>query len=298
MAIAELAGRQHGAVAHRQLLALGFSAAAIQRLVRSGYLHRRYLGVYAVGHTVLTLQGHWMAAVLTCGEDAVLSHRDAAMLHGLRRFSRPAIDVSARRSRHQQYGITLHRPRRLHPDDVMVVERIPVTTVERTLLDVAEVVVPRVLKYVFDEAVRQRLIDMHAMDALLGRSNGRRGLKRLARLIAKAREHVPYTRSDFERDFLELCRELGLPEPAVNVWIAGHEVDFLWEHLKLVVELDSRTYHEAKAAMEADAIRNADLALAGYRVVPITDRRFYGEREEVRRSLASLIPISEKPIAA
>jgi hypothetical protein len=239
-----------------------------------------------------------MAAVLACGEGAVLSHRDAAMLHGLRQFARPAIDVSAGRSRHHQYGITVHRPRRLHPDDCIVIERIPVTTVERTLLDLAEVVAPRQLKYAFDEAERLRVFDMRAMDALLDRSRGRRGLKHLARLIANARPHVPYTRSDFERDFLELCRELGLPEPAVNVWVAGHEVDFLWEHLKLVVELDSRTYHEAKAALEADAIRNADLALAGYRVVPITDRRFYAEPDEVRRSLAHLIPISSKPIAA
>jgi hypothetical protein len=296
--VAELATRQYGVVAHWQLVALGFSASAIYRMVRTGRLHPRYKGVYAVGHAVLTRQGHWMAAVLACGEEATLSHRDATMFHGLRQFARPAIDVSAARSRHHQYGITVHRPRRIHPDDRIVVERIPVTTVERTLLDLAEVVSPRVLKYVFDEAERLGRIDMRAMDALLDRSRGRRGLKALAKLLAKARAHVPYTRSDFERDFLELCRELGLPEPAVNIWVAGHEVDILWEHLKLIVELDSRTYHQARAAMEADAIRNADLALAGYRVVPITDRRFYAERDEVRRSLAHLIPISEKPIAA
>jgi hypothetical protein len=287
--VAELARRQHGVASHAQLVAAGLAPATIQRWLREGRLHRLYKGVYAVGHAVLTRQGRWMAAVLACGPGAVLSHRDAAMLHGLRSSARREIDVTSARSRVGHEGITLHRTRRLHPDDHLLVERIPVTSIERTLLDLAEVITPRQLKYAFDEAERLLLFDMRAMDALLDRSRGRHGLKVLKRLIAKARAHVPYTRSDFERDFLELCRELGLPEPAVNVWVAGHEVDILWEHLKLVVELDSRTYHEARAAMESDAIRNADLALAGYRVVPITDRRFYGEPDEVRRSLASLV---------
>jgi hypothetical protein len=285
-ALAELANRQHGAIAHRQLRALGYSEPAIQRLARAHLLHRLYRGVYAFGHAQLTRSGHWMAAVLACGDGAVLSHRDAAAAHGLRQNHRRDIDVTAARSRHAQAGITLHRVRTLSPGDKTVLDRVPVTTVERSLLDYAEVVSERQFNYAFDEADRRLLIDMHAMNALLARSNGRRGVKPLRARLGGVYAPIPFTRSDFERDFLELLRELGIPAPAMNVWVAGHEVDLVWWDRKLVIELDSRAYHEARAAREHDLVRNADLVLAGFRVLPISDRRFYTARPEVAATVA------------
>jgi hypothetical protein len=285
--IAELAHRQHGVVAHRQLIALGLSASAIQRRVRARQLHPLYRGVYAVGHRVLSRDGQWMAAVLACGEGAVLSHRDAAALWAIRQSARPAIDVTAPRSREGHDGITLHKVRRLDPRDCTLVDNVPVTTVPRTLLDLAEVVSVRQLQRAFEQAERLELIDLRAVDELIERSPGRHGVKALKTVIEVLRP-LPFTRSDFERDFLELCRELGLPEPAMNVWLAGHEVDCAWHDRRLVVELDSRTWHEARAAMERDRVRDADLLVAGYRTLRITYSRFYRERAAVKRTLEAV----------
>src|SRR4051794_37039456 len=131
--LAELAAQQRGVVARRQLRKLGFGRDAIDKRVASGRLHAVHLGVYAVGHSHLDLHGRWMAAVLACGPGAVLSHRDAAQLHGFYESWRRAIDLTAPgRSRHKSPLITVHRPRRLQSEDVTIKDRIPVTTVART----------------------------------------------------------------------------------------------------------------------------------------------------------------------
>jgi very-short-patch-repair endonuclease len=270
--IADLATRQHGVVGYRQLLWIGLGRRAIQYRVAAGRLHPLYRGVYAVGHRVMTLEGRWMAAVLACGQGAVLSHRDAAMLHGLRHSSRRDIDVTAVRGRARgQQGITIHRSRRLHPDDCIVEDGIPVTTIARTLLDLAEMLTPHQLARVAEEAERLGLFDLRALDELMGRSRGRRGLKPLTAVIAQMRPFVPMTRSELERAFLDLVRAAGLPEPAMNLWVEGYEVDAMWSEQRLIVELDGGTYHGTTAARRRDPIRDARLQLAGFRVVRVSD---------------------------
>lgn len=139
-AIPALAARQHGVVARKQLVALGLGRGAIAHRLAVGRLHRVHPGVYAVGHPLLAARGRWMAAVLACGRSALLSHRTAASLWGLMPTAAARTDVTTpARSRGGPPGIRIHRVRSLHPEDGATVDGIPVTSVSRTLLDLAEV---------------------------------------------------------------------------------------------------------------------------------------------------------------
>jgi predicted transcriptional regulator of viral defense system len=287
--LAALSARQHGVVARRQLVELGLHRNAIQHRLATGRLHPLYIGVYAVGHRAIGPHGRWMAAVLACGGEGVLSHRSAAALWGLRPTSRPDVEVSAPRSRGGRKGIAVHRVRRLHPDDWAIQNGIPVTTVARTLLDLAEVTDRADLARAFEEAERLRLLDVRSIERLMRRSRGRRGLRPLAALIAQERAPLPATRSELERRFVEVCGEAGLPRPAVNVVVAGLEVDMVWADRKLAVELDGYAFHRTRAAFERDRIRDASLALAGYRVLRVTHRRLEHQPAAVAETVRSLL---------
>jgi hypothetical protein len=288
--IAQLAARQHGVVTHQQLVELGFGRSGIQHRLRARRLHRLHRGVYAVGHPNLSESGRLMAAVLACGPDAVLSHQSAGALWGFRASQRRLIDVTApRRNQGRRSGIALHLVRDLHSEDRACVESIPVTSLARTLLDLAGVVRLDDLGRALEQAERLRLFDLLAVDALIERSYGRRGVRSLRRALLAYRELPHLTRSEFERRFLALCRDAGLPTPAANAWVIGHEVDVLWAEQLLVVELDSRSYHQTRAAFERDRIRDAALQLAGYLVLRVTRRRLDSEPEAVIRTIRSLL---------
>src|SRR4051812_23942207 len=162
--IARLAEAQHGVVAIWQLLELGLGRKAIEYWLRTGRLQPLYRGVYAVGHTALSLNGRLLAAVFSAGPLAVLSHRNAAMLWGLLKDSRPVIDVTTPdRGRTSKSRVRVHRVRSLHPDDVAVVDGVPVTSIARTLFDIARTEKPRHLRYALDQAERLRLLDVRAL---------------------------------------------------------------------------------------------------------------------------------------
>src|SRR3954447_4031840 len=259
-AIAGLAERQHGVVAARQLVALGLGRSAIARRVRAGQLHAWYRGVYAVGHRVLMREGRWMAAVLAAGPDAVLSHRSAAALWGIRPSGRSRIEVTApRRSRH---GIQVHQGR-LAPDEVTVYHGIPVTTPARTLVDLAAVLRPDQLGKAVNQA---EILRLPYPD--LARYTGRRGIKDLRRPAEPAA-----TRNDFEAGFLAFLSAHGLPAPLVNAPLSGVEPDFRWPHAKLIVELDGFGTHGTRRAFEADRARDRRLLTAGWRVMRATYRQ-------------------------
>jgi hypothetical protein len=233
-----------------------------------------------------------MAAVLACGPDAVLSHRSAAALWGLRPTGRSGIEVTAPRGRHGHHGITLHRVRQLHPHDRARREHIPVTAVPRTLLDLAEVVRVGQLERAVEASERLRLFDLAAVQALLARSPGRHGLAPLREVIA-AYVPQPVTRSEFERCLLPFCDAWGIRRPETNVVVEGHEVDALWREERLIGELDGRAFHDTAAAFERDRLRDTDLQLAGYKVLRITWRRLTREpaavAETLRRGLDSRV---------
>ena len=255
-----------------QLLALGFSMRAIQRLVQAGRLHRLYRGVYAVGHTRLSRRGRWMAAVLACGPGAVLSHRAAAALWELRAAPSGALDVTTGARRHHR-GIRCHTVRALHRADWTTVDGIPVTTVSRTLLDLAEHLSPQRLRTTMEAAQRLDLIDVKRIDATCARNPGRHGLKSLRAALGELRDHAPWTQSGLERRFLELIRGAGLPEPQTNVVVAGEVVDCYWPQHRLVVEVDSFKFHKTRCSFETDRRKDVKLQSAGLRVARITDDR-------------------------
>jgi hypothetical protein len=269
LAVADLAARSHGVVAHRQLLALGMTASMVQRWLDSGRLHRLHRGVYAVGHAALTGEGRWLAGVLACGPQAVLSHQPAAALLSLRRSSSPVIHVTTPR-RANPPGITVHRVRRLDPEDVTEHEQIPVTSVARTSLDLAGILTLRQLIRVLEQAERLRLFDLNAIERLLDRSQGRRGAKLLRRAITEMTGEPPHVNSDWERDLLDFCDDHGIPRPELNVLVEGYLVDALWRAQKLIVELDSWHFHRSRSAFVEDRAKLCALQLAGYRVLPLT----------------------------
>lgn len=291
MLIADLAGRQHGRVAGWQLRAIGLGRGAIQHRVRTGRLHRVHRDVFAVGSVVETLRGRWMAAVLACGPTAVLSHYDAGRLHGIVRGGGRWIHVTvAERSRHGRDGIKVHRVRSLDPQDHGRLHEIPVTSVARTLLDLAEVLPPRRLAQAIEEAERLRIFDLTQIRATVGRNRGRRGIPLLSAGCGAALEEARHARSEFERELLAACVEAGLPLPALNTTVEDEEVDAHWLGTTMLAELDGWRWHRTRQAFERDRAKSLKLEDAGYTVIRLTWRQLTAEREvtvsRLRRLLA------------
>jgi very-short-patch-repair endonuclease len=284
-----LAAKQHGVVARRQLVERGFTVRAIERRLEQGRLHRIHRGIYAVGHSLLTQRGRWAAAVLACGPDALLSHLDAAAVWDLARPYGSINVTTTARGRHGHPGITLHRVRHLHPDDCARRNGFPVTSVARTLLDLAATLNRTRLERILERAERLELLDVIALDALLARRSGRRGCPALRAVLAAYLPSAAETRSGIERRFLALCRDAKLPRPKVNVIVEGFEVDMAWPEHRLVVELDSFGFHGTHGAFERDRIRDAALKLAGWDSIRITERRLKCEPQAVAAILRGLL---------
>jgi very-short-patch-repair endonuclease len=293
--IATLADRQHGLVAHWQLIALGLSPYAIHRRVKAGRLHVVHRGVYAVGRRKLTVRGRWMAAVLACGPDAVLSHHDAAALHSLRRpGARASVHVTTTGRSHPRPGIHVHNVRHLHPADRDKVDGIPVTSLHRTILDYAETARAQELRWAFKNYDRMDLLDFRKLDAVIERNPGRKGIKPLRALMAEYRG-ADDTRSGNEERFLELIREAGLPEPGVNVVVEGIVVDLFWPQQRLVVEVDSYTYHHTPADRAEDRRKQRILETAGYTVHRVTDDELDEAPEAAVRDVAAQLTTRSTP---
>jgi very-short-patch-repair endonuclease len=298
--VADLAARQHGVVSLAQLRAIGLGARAAQHRGVSGRLHRVHRGVYAVGYRLLSVDGMRMAAVLACGEGAVLSHRSAAAAWGLRPTARAAVEVTrAGRNRVGPPGIELHRARRLAPDDVTELRAIPITTVARTLVDLAAVLNPHALERAVHQAEVLQLLDVTATRAAMQRTPNRKGTKHFDSLLS-----VPSpgpTKSALEDRFLKLIRTASLPIPRLNAHVAARgrliEVDALWPAERVIVELDGAAVHRTAKAFHEDRRRDTALAAEGYLVIRLTWQRIIQEPdavlEELRRILALRAPSSK-----
>jgi Transcriptional regulator, AbiEi antitoxin/Protein of unknown function (DUF559) len=281
--LAALAEEQHGVLARSQLLEAGLSPRTIRRRIEAGRLHRIHREVYAFGRKRLSQRGRWLAAVFACGDGAVLSHRSAAAIWGLMEWRTP--EVTAPRGRQRQ-GIAIHECG-IHPKERTTIDRIPVTTVARTLLDLAERVNGRTLKWAFEEADRRSLLDPRALEAVYARGLGRRGLKPFRLAIEEAR--LPDSESPLEDRVLELCHDYNLPMPETNVTVLDREVDAFWPKQKLMVEADSFEFHAHRAAFERDRARDAAMQVAGYRVLRLTHRRLETEPAKVAAELRHLL---------
>jgi Transcriptional regulator, AbiEi antitoxin len=283
-----LASRQHGVISVQQLSDLGWSHAAIARAVRDGYLIRIHRGVYAVGHTRLPARGRWMAAVLACGDGALLSHRAGAALRDLWPVPSGLIDVTALTSRRNE-GVRCHRARTLHPDDRDIVDGIPVTALPRIFLDMAEILTHPRLRTLLEQAQRRNLLNPARIDAMLARSNGRRGVPKLRTGLAELHDDAPWTQSELERNFLEFVRAAGLPEPQTNVIVDEILVDCFWPEHNLIAELDGFDSPRAREVFESDRHRRTVHTLAGRRCINITQRMIERTAKVLRADLAALL---------
>jgi very-short-patch-repair endonuclease len=298
LAVAALAGHQHGVVSVLQLLEIGLTHRMIERRVACGWLHRIHHGVYAVGHSNISRQGRWMAAVLACGSGAVLSHRSAAAHLGIRKTSAGRVEVSSPgRAGHSRQGIEVHSGDTLATTDIWVVDAIPCTTVARTIFDLSAVLDRGALEYALHRAESMRSpLDFGELARLLDRFPGRPGTPRLRSLLGRpAGLSDVEAKSGMERAFLALCRKARLPEPRVNAWIpldipaGGLEVDFTWPDQKLAVETDSSTFHGTRRAGRNDAARDRALTLAGWRVARFTWWDVMAEPERVASEVRALL---------
>lgn len=297
--LAALADRQHGVVSLAQLRELGVSGRASRQRAANGRLHRIHQGVYAVGRRELTVRGRWMAAVLAYGPRALLGRRSAAALAEIVSWVPALVDVLVPGSSvRRRPGIRAYRTDTLAEEDATSIDGIPCTTVERTLLDLADVTDLRGLERALNQADAQRILDHSALTALLARSPGRRGSRMLRKLLAEAAEPA-FPRSELEEMFFLLCRRAGVPRPLVNepLLVDGTEmtVDFLWSDERLVVETDSRRWHSTREAFEEDRRRDQLLAVEGLRVVRFTWHQIVREPDRVTGVLASLLGAGAAP---
>lgn len=285
--LASLAEEQHGVVSVWQLEGLGYSREALRHAIKTGRLHPVHRGVYAVGHARLSPQALSLSAVLSCGDGALLSHRSAAWLWGLTSSFPSVVEITAASPRRTRGAIRIHSAGTLRLADRTASEGIPVTAVPRALLDFA-VVEPRFLGAALERTQRQGLLDLDAIDNLISRSRGFRGVARLRRALEIYR--IPaFTRSRLERRFLSLTQRAGLPTPSMNLVIAGYELDAYWPRECFAVELDTYDYHGSPAAFERDRIRQEDLKLAGIEIVRITGARLDREPKAVANRLRRLL---------
>jgi hypothetical protein len=257
--LARIAGAAHGVVTHAELLGVGVTVAEIKQRLRSGALIREHRAVYRVGHRAPSLEARYLAAVRACGEHAILSGCAAAHLLGLLRGSPPPPEVTAPTERRVR-GVRTRRSRRIDPRDAMAWRGIPVTTVPRTLVDLARVLAPDDLARACHEAgVRHRTTPAD-VEAVLARWPSARGAGKL-RAVLRGDVHV--TVSKLEARFLSLLREAGLPLPRTNRPAGSKYVDCRWPERRLTVELDSYRYHSTRHAWEQDRRREREAYARG-----------------------------------
>jgi hypothetical protein len=301
-AIRALAERQHGVLAHWQLLQLGAARNMVLGRRQAGLLIPLHRGVYAWGHRQPTRQGQWMAAVLACGPGAVLSHFSAGSHWGIC-GARGPVEALRQSGGFKPDGnhrwVLLHQTRRLEPYEVTVERGIPVAVMERVLLDLAARTNAKRLERMFVQAYKSEGFSWSRLGRIINRRRGCKGVGRLRRIALEVDPEALETKSVPEVDFLALCREAGLPTPAVNVLVEGHLVDFLWAEQKLVVETDSWSHHGDPLAFEKDRRRDVALIAAGYVVLRTTYKMLERNSEpflqNVRRALLTRTASTSTP---
>lgn len=288
--LAELAGRQHGVVSAAQLVALGYARTTVTAWARGGHLHRLHRGVYAVGHTDLTHHGRVMAAVLVAAP-AVASHWTAGWLWGLFRTN-SAIHLTAPTRRHRRSEFRVHFAA-LARGDVGVLKGIAVTSLARTILDLAPLVDAERLAQLLESTEKlkdddgRHPFDLRDFEALLSRTAGHHGHARLSKALDLYRPDLAFTRSKLEREFRALVRAASLPLPSQNVNLGRYELDCYWPDHRFCVELDVFATHGSRLSFESDREREDELLLAGIEVMRVTDVRLRREPDEVMRRLAA-----------
>jgi very-short-patch-repair endonuclease len=260
-----------------QLRDAGLGRGAVAHRVRRGLLHPQHRGVYAYGTGVLRPLGREAAAVLAVPR-AVLSDGSAAAAWGVLPFDPGGpVHVIANRCRSRE-GIVVHHAQALLPGDVRVHRGLPLTSPARTVLDLAP--------GLSDSALERLLAEVLTLDPQAGADLGRRGTKRIQRLLG----HGPRrTRSQNERRLLEVIRQAGLPVPRTNTEVHGFEVDAYWPEHRLVVEVDDFFTHGDRRSFVKDRRRDAALHTRGVTTLRITSTDLDGPPARVAATLAGAL---------
>ena len=283
--MASLAATQYGIVTRDQLTKLGYTGHMVDQALLTGRLQAWHRNVFAVGHGGLSPHGLCMAAVLFRGDGALVSYQSAVWLWGLEKRLEVPVNVSVRRRGHAQDAIGLHHCPALRDEDSTMTERLPVTSVPRTLLDYASTAKAYRLEGAIDQADRLELLDPVAIDRITEEVRGHRGCRRLQKAMTIYRENG-FTRSGGEKKMLAALADAGVPRPLVNNFIEGYELDFFWESERFAVELDSWEHHRSRRSFEKDRKRQQELAMAGIETVRITGTRLKHEPGRVANRIA------------
>jgi predicted transcriptional regulator of viral defense system len=285
-----VAARQNGVIATRQLTECGLNSSAITVRAVRGNLHPVFRGVYAVGHDALTQTAYFTAAVLACGDGAVLSHHAAAAQLGLlgRRDPRPEVIVPRSAGRGID-GIRAHRSQ-LDPHDVRIRCAIRVTTPARTILDVAATKRFKPLRRMVRQALAEQKVSLRQLLDVLRRHPRHPGAAGLRAVIADG--PVP-TRSDLEDLALDLLDSAGIERPDVNprLRLEGRRIrpDLLFREQRLVIELDSRRWHDDPLTQQDDADKQAILEAHGHRVLRVTWRQIVDHPQQTLRRVRAAL---------
>ncbi|HET9153173.1 MAG TPA: DUF559 domain-containing protein [Solirubrobacterales bacterium] len=296
-AIADLARRQYGVVSRRQLLRIGEKEKGIEYRLAIGRLHLLHHGTYAVGHRVVPREGRWLAAVMAAGPSAVLSHWSAAALWMIRPNQRSVVDVTAPHKSRSWDGIKRHH-KALPADEVTVQDGIPVTTVPRTIFDLAATEDVDTIAAMLRESEHRNLWDELSLPDLVGRYPGRRGVNKVRLALQRITEEpTGRKRSKLEERFAPFVRRHRLPMPRFNNWILlgarRYQVDCHWPGTGQIVELDGWEGHGSRSAFREDRERDRRLGVAGYSVTRITWNQLRDEPEAIASDLRVLLGIAD-----
>jgi very-short-patch-repair endonuclease len=277
----------------RQLRNLGLGEDAIQYRLAAGRLHLLYPGVYAVGHRLIPREGRWMAAVLASGPRAVLSHWSAAALWGIRPTARERIDVTVPHRSRSSELIRRHISR-VPADERAIEEGIPVTSVPRTIFDLAATEPEDAIQNLLREMEFLELRDRLSLWDLVERYPGRRGVRKVQVSLERLEEEPEgRKRSKLEERFAPFLRLHYLPLPRFNDWIVGagwrYQVDCHWPERRQIVELDGWQAHRTRTAFREDRARDRKLKVAGYSVTHLTWNQLDDEPEAVAADLRALL---------
>jgi hypothetical protein len=257
--LAELAGKAHGVVSRDELQAAGITNGQIKARLEAGSLIGMHRSVYCVGHRAASVEGRYLAAVKAVGLEAVLAGRAAAHLFALIRGVSPPPEVITKGQRRPR-GVVVHRAAGILTTDSTHWRGIPVTTVQRTLVDLAAVLSEEDLARAVHEADVRHHITPDQIENVLDRRHNWPGRRKLRRVI---RGEVPVTLSRLESRFLERLSAVGLPLPDTNSRVDGRYVDCRWREQCLTVELDSYRYHNTHHAWEHDRQREREARARG-----------------------------------
>lgn len=297
--ISEIARVQHGVVARWQLMGRGWSREEVAWRIRVGRLQRVHAGVYSLGPPqLLARTGRWMAAVLASGPNALLSHWSAAAFWGIRPNGRSRIDVTVpHRSRS---SAAIHRHFSQLPSDEQTIEDgLPVTTVPRTIFDLAATADLDIVVAMIREAEFLELWDRLSLPHLLERYPGRRGSRKVQAALARVVEEPSgRKRTKLEEVFEPFLHRHRLPLPRFNdpIWVGSklYVVDCHWPDTSQIVELDGWEGHGTRSAFRDDRARDRTLRVAGYSVTRLTWNQLEDEPESIASDLRSLLPGASK----